>query len=267
MRQKRKKDKESRMDDSWLLPYADMLTLLLALFIVLFAMSEVDVQRYKELSQVFKREFSTGGKGVLDHSETPIDTLHQDEAPKEEETKDVDADEQEKETKESASEQSKYNLQSIEQEMEKYITENNLAEVLGTALTDEGLLITIRSDISFDSGSATVNEEGKEIAKELSHLIQTDPPHQMVISGHADDLPIHNADFQSNWELSVMRAVNFMGLLLENEALENDRFSAKGYGEHHPIAPNDTEKNRAKNRRVEILVLPDLEIKQENESN
>ena len=85
------------------------------------------------------------------------------------------------------------------------------------------------------------------------------PPRHIIISGHTDNVPIHNAQFASNWELSVMRAVNFMKVLLENPNLDPRWFSAKGYGEFKPVAPNNTPEGRMKNRRVEILILPKTE--------
>src|SRR5699024_12153933 len=90
--------------------------------------------------------------------------------------------------------------------------------------------------------------------------------HQVVVSGHADDRPIHNVEIASNWELSVIRAVNFMGLLLENDNLDPERFSAKGFGEHQPLLPNTSEENRAKNRRVEDLILPNYDLQAEGEN-
>ncbi|HLQ72972.1 MAG TPA: flagellar motor protein MotB [Bacillota bacterium] len=268
MRRKKNKKQEEKMDDSWLLPYADMLTLLFALFIVLFAMSEVDIQRYKDLSQVFKREFSTGGEGVLDYSSRPIEPLDRDQSPTEEDSLPDRPGEGENDQDDHAAVQQEIaQLQVIQDQMSEYIEENNLSEVLGTKFTDEGLLVTVRTDISFDSGSAKVKKRGMEIAEELAPIIATDPPHQIVVSGHADDRPIDNEEFRSNWELSVMRAINFMGLLLENKDLNPDRFSAKGYGENHPIVPNTSEEARAKNRRVEVLVLPNVEIQVEDLEN
>ena len=98
------------------------------------------------------------------------------------------------------------------------------------------------------------------MAKEVAKLLYTDPPHQVVVAGHADDRPISSAEYASNWELSVARAVNFMKILLENEDLDPTLFSAKGYGEYKPIVPNTSEENRAKNRRVEVLITPNYEI-------
>lgn len=251
MRRKREK-KEHKMDDSWLLPYADLLTLLLALFIVLFSMSEVDSQKYSQLAEIFKSEFSDG-KGILENGDEPIDPpLESDQ--NDEPAEDADQEIQNKHTEELEQ------LQGLQKEINNYIIEGELSETLETLLTDEGLLITILNDISFDSGSAIVKDKGIEVAREVSEFLMTDPPHQIVISGHADDRPMHNMLFASNWELSVTRAINFMTLILKNEGLDPTRFSAKGFGEHQPIVPNTSEENRAKNRRVEVLILPNYEI-------
>ena len=84
-----------------------------------------------------------------------------------------------------------------------------------------------------------------------------DPPRNIVISGHTDNVPIKTDEFDSNWDLSVMRAVNFMKeVAAGNEELDSKYFSVKGFGEYNPIATNDTEEGRAKNRRVEVLVQP-----------
>jgi len=251
MRRKRKK-KEYKMDDSWLLPYADLLTLLLALFIVLFSMSNLDAQKYEDLARVFKSEF-THGTSILEEGDTseelPIDFDNNDDDIKEED-----------QVVESDHTRELQQLQELQDGIDHYISESNLLNIIDTSLTDEGLLITILNDISFDSGKATVKKEGQEIAKEVSEFLITDPPHQIVVSGHADDIPMHNKEFSSNWELSVTRAINFMALLLENKDLDPTRFSAKGFGEHKPIVPNTNEENRAKNRRVEVLILPNYEI-------
>ncbi|WP_099159577.1 flagellar motor protein MotB [Virgibacillus ndiopensis] len=258
---KRKKQRRnSHINESWLLPYSDMLTLLVALFIVLFAMSEIDVQKYKELSQVFKNEFS-GGQSIFENKESPVNKPN--EMPIDIE-KDKDKDKEKENDKEN---QELAKLQAMQQKINNYITKNKLSEKLATKLTDEGLLVTILNDVSFDSASAEINKKGEKIAREVSEFLYSDPPHQIVVSGHTDDRPIHNEKYASNWELSVIRAVNFMRLLLQNEDLDPERFSAKGFGEHHPIAPNTSEENRAKNRRVEVLILPNYEIQTKGSNN
>lgn len=268
-RKRRSKEPDEKPDESWLLPYADMLTLLFALFIILFAMSDVNAQKYDQLSKVFQHEFSSN-KGIIMDSESLIDSPSDVpiSADTEDENKGEGTDEDEDEDKDEDEDQNKaenengelLELRTLEQDIDSYVIANNLSEVLGTKLTDEGLLITISNKISFDSGSAKVKDEGKKIAKEVSKLLYTDPPNQIVISGHADDRPIYNVDYASNWELSVIRAINFMALILEDEEFNPGLFSAKGFGEHQPLVPNTSEENRQKNRRVEVLILPNYAI-------
>lgn len=255
-RDKRKKPEE-KINESWLLPYADMLTLLFALFVVLYAMSEVDLQKFERLAYVFKSEFMSGA-GVIDDGvsivpeETPVDVIED----KEDEKEDA-------ELQESVQEYEK--LLSIQERIEDYIALNSLTDTLGTKLTGEGLLITVRTDVTFDSGSAQVKPEGVEIAKEIAKLLETDPPHEVVVNGHADDRPINNREFASNWELSTMRAIQFLYLLLDYTDIDPKWFSARGYGEYQPMVPNTSAENRSINRRVEVLILPNHDIESEIE--
>ncbi len=256
-RRKRNDQEEENMDESWLLPYSDMLTLLLALFIVLFAMSEVDVRKFEQLAFIFKTEF-TNGAGIIDEgvSITPETTSV---------NKNENEEEEEKTEEEIAQFKEYQELKMIQQNIEEYITTNSLTETLGTKLTSEGLLITVRTDITFDSGSAKVKKQGVEIAKEIAAFLSTDPPHEIVVNGHADDRPMYNEEYSSNWELSSMRAIQFMYLLLESSQLEPKWFSARGYGEYRPTVPNTTEENRTINRRVEVLIQPNHDIEKEIE--
>lgn len=181
MSNKRKKNKNEKIDDSWLLPYADMLTLLLALFIVLFAMSEVDVRKFERLAYIFQSEFMSGS-GVIDDGETIIS---------EETSEDIEAGKEDEEVDEITDEglQEYEKLLAMQERIEEYIALNSLTDTLGTKLTGEGLLITVRTDITFDTGSAKVKPQGEEIAKEIANLLQTDSPHEIVVNGHADDRP------------------------------------------------------------------------------
>lgn len=260
MRRQRGK-KGTHIDESWLLPYADLLTLLVALFIVLFAMSDISSQKYEELAGVFRSEFSGGGSGILDNQKDPIETPV--ESGELQEENGVNEDEEEVGEGPSEAEGERERLENLQESIQDYIEENSLDEQFQTNLTDEGLLITIVNDVFFESGSASVSEAGEEVARDVSNLLYTDPPYEIVISGHADDVPIGSAIFESNWELSIFRALNFMNLVLENEELDPTLFSAKGFGEYRPIVPNTSEENRAKNRRVEVLILPNFEISME----
>ena len=122
-------------------------------------------------------------------------------------------------------------------------------------------MVTILENILFDSGKADVKLESLGIAKEMSSLLVSASPREITVSGHTDNVPIANAQFASNWELSTQRAVNFMQVLLQNKKLQPEKFSAIGYGEYRSIAPNDTQEGKAKNRRVEVFILPLTEKK------
>lgn len=240
-KKKKHDDHEEHIDESWLIPYADLLTLLLALFIVLFASSSVDATKFKQISESFSTIFN-GGTGVMTYPNETIPNNTNGPANKDTNKGNGKTDQKE--------------LQNLQSKIDQYIVQNKLQGSLKTTLTDEGLLITITNDILFDSGSAVVRTNERDIAVQISKLLVSNPPLNVIVSGHTDNIPIQNNLFESNWDLSVSRAVNFMKIMLENKNLKPQSFSAKGYGEFKPISSNRTEIGRAKNRRVEILVLP-----------
>jgi chemotaxis protein MotB len=260
-RHRKKKHVDDHMDESWLIPYADLLTLLLALFIVLFAMSSVDAQKFQLLSKSFNEMF-TGGTGLLNYkSPTPegqIDTPIQrkkDQKKEKLQSEDLAAVKQKEEEK-LALAKDQQELKALQIKVNTYIQKNNLSNKLQTSLTNEGLLVTIRDNVLFNSGSADVRDIDLKTANEIANLLVMDPPRNIIISGHTDNVPISNSQYDSNWELSVMRAVNFMKVILDNHKLDPRWFSAKGFGEFQPVASNNTTDGKSRNRRVEILILP-----------
>ncbi len=246
-KKKKKQHHDEHMDESWLVPYADILTLLLALFIVLFAASNVDAKKFQEIAKAFNTSFS-GGTGVLEFP-SPTETGEMEQL-------DVQDKKSSEATEEELKQLEQEKLAEIKEKVDSYIEEKKLGNQLKTTLTDEGLLITILDDIFYDSGSAEIREKDKQFAKEISELLVMNPPRNIIVSGHTDNVPISNSTYESNWELSVMRAVKFIKVLTENNKLDSSVFSAKGFGEFKPVAPNDTEEGREKNRRVEVLILP-----------
>ncbi len=258
------------MNESWLIPYADILTLLLALFVILFAMSSVNAQKFSVLSRAFNEMF-TGGTGILQF-DTPVPAgnangqnvtksgLGKDGSQQKGTTKDQQQQNQQQQQKQQQQTEkiNKEDLLKLQSTLNSYISKDNLGTDLQTAITTEGLLVTIRNDILFDSGSAEVRSENLNTAMEISKLLTMDPPRNIIISGHTDNVPISNSKYASNWELSVMRAVNFMRIIMDNSKLDPKYFSAKGFGEYQPVASNDSPDGRAKNRRVEILISPKI---------
>lgn len=251
-KRKKKPHHEEHMDESWLIPYADLLTLLLALFIVLFASSSVDAVKFQMISQSFSEVF-TGGTGVMEYnSPVPQDDV---DAPIDKEKKEEQQDDEQKETPASLK-KDREALEDLQTKINTYIEKSNLTDKLDTSLTDEGLLLSIRDNVLFNSGSADILGQDLKTATEIAGLLILNPPRNIIISGHTDNVPIGSSRYESNWELSVMRAVNFMKIILDDEKLDPRWFSAKGFGEFQPIASNETSEGKARNRRVEILILP-----------
>lgn len=246
---KRKKKHEEHVDEAWLLPYADILTLLLALFIVLFAASEVDSKKFQAISSSFNSELQ-GGTGILDQ-EAPVESLDPSTTAKLNE--DLPSGESDEEILAARDQQE---LEDFQTKIEAYIDEKGLSPRLQTEMTVKGLMITIKEGVLFESGSADIIGGSQTIADEISNLLVSDPPRMIFIEGHTDNIPAGTKEYPTNWELSSARAINFMKILLENDKLDPEKFSATGYSEYHPIATNDTPEGRTENRRVEVLISP-----------
>jgi chemotaxis protein MotB len=267
---RRKEDHEEHIDETWLIPYADLLTLLLALFIVLFATSTADKELLTAMKQAFYKEYtgvmpevesgdpSSGGtnKGssVVPGYESGSET-------EESSSKnDNNTDDSKKSVKEATADL----VSALQKEFASYIKTNNLGEEMNVKAEQEGLLVTLTSDVWFPSGSAEINDSQKEIAAQIATMIadiqnERQVMLSVIVSGHTDDVPISGSQFPNNWSLSVTRAVNFMEALMNSSSLQPANFSARGFGEYEPISTNDTEEGRRQNRRVEVMISPKFE--------
>jgi len=241
---KKKHEHEEHIDESWLIPYADLLTLLLALFIILFASSQVDSKKYEQIMASLNSAF-TGGISFLDSSNMiPIQPN-----PNSAKTEGTPNDELERLKKEQS------DLEKLKQEMDRYIQDNKLTTEVVTTLTEDMLMINIRDTALFASGSATVKPEAGQLGVKIAEMISLYPDYQIEVAGHTDNVPISNREFESNWDLSSKRALNFMKILLGNTSVNQARFRSSGFGEFRPIDTNDTLEGRAKNRRVEVNIM------------
>ena len=243
-KKKRGKKHEEEASEAWLLPYSDLMTLLLALFIALFAITQTDQTKITALAQAFSSAFNMGGPSFFNQMGPNVSSQREMVA-----TEDAGN---------SAYIQENQTLESIQRQLEDYIQQNNLQDQLSTQLEEEGLMIRIKEKALFPSGSADLVPESQRIGPIVAGLLAA-IPERVLISGHTDTDPISNARFPSNWELSSTRAMTFMKYLLSiNQDLNPARFSAIGYGEYRPIASNDTPEGKQTNRRVEILIARTL---------
>lgn len=252
MSRRKREHHEEHIDETWLIPYADLLTLLLALFIVLFASSKIDAAKFDQLIQSLSSAFK-GGVSIMETSSSA--TLSQDLADSTRKTPMEDNKELDKNLILQKYKQETIELEQLKKKLDKYIRENNLTAELETKLTNYSLMITIRDTALFTSGSAQIRPESRKLAVEIAKMLVPYPNKEITVAGHTDNRPIHTAEFADNWDLSSKRALNFMKILLENPGLNPTRFSATGYGEYRPIASNDTNGGRAQNRRVEVSIV------------
>ncbi len=145
-------------------------------------------------------------------------------------------------------------LKKIKEKIDRYVFLNQLEKFVSTKITQkEGLVVTFSEKYMFDSGKAEIYPEAKKVIQEIASLL-VDEPNRISIEGHTDNTPINTLEFPSNWELSTKRATNVLKYLLEELKFSPKRLTAAGFGEWHPVAPNDTFENKAKNRRVDLIV-------------
>jgi Flagellar motor protein len=242
---------EEHADETWLVPYSDILTLLLALFIVLFASSQIDQKKFEQVANSLNGAFN-GSPSFFEHVRSvpqsadgqpqSLDTSQPLFAP-------MGNDRNTNFQQETAQ------LLDAKRKLDQYIQDNNLTGAFGTQLTDDGLLIRIKDSALFASGQAALLPTSRDYAATIAAMLAT-LPQQVVISGHTDNMPINTAEFPTNWDLSAKRALNFMKYLLSMDGkLQPARFSAIGHGEYRPASSNETAEGRAQNRRVEVLIV------------
>ncbi len=237
----KKKHPEHVNHERWLVSYADFITLLFAFFVVLFASGQADKKKQTRMSLAMQTAFQHNG--IFDpHSKTP--PISDDAGAAQNATPAPIA-----LPLPSQDEQARTIEDVIQQEIAR---RQSSAFSVTVRPTPEGLVVSLREAGFFASGSAELRPEALETLRAVASAL----PHQpMRVEGHTDNVPIHTAQFATNWELSTARAATITRLLLAEHAADAGRISAAGYAEFRPTAPNDTETERAQNRRVDIVLL------------
>lgn len=248
----RHEEHEEHADESWLLPYSDLMTLLVALFIVMYSMSATDAKKFQEMSDAFSSVLN-GGSGVLEERAAMPSRNQQDLGKNDDELNVSKKTEEEEMAK--LRQQEQEDLEKLKKQFDQYINQNGLTDLLSTKLNQSQLMITISDNALFASGQAIVKDDSRQLAKSISTMLQQFPDYEVVVQGHTDNIPISNSEYSSNWDLSADRALQFMKILLLNTNLNPRKFSAIGYGEYHPISDNTTAVGRSKNRRVEVSII------------
>jgi chemotaxis protein MotB len=221
--------------ERWLVSYADFITLLFAFFVVLYSSSRADQKKQQQVAQAINSAFQALGlfPGV---GARPLPAASQPAMPEPPSAEDLTA---------------------LKKQMEQVLGSLVGEHTVAIHLDREGLVISLREAGFFESGSARPKAEALPLLARIGAALNS-TPYLIRIEGHTDNVPIHTAEFDSNWELSAARATHLARLFIGSPGIRPERLSASGYGEYHPAASNDTAEGRAENRRVDIIVLPRL---------
>ncbi len=270
--------KHEESAERWLLTYADMITLLMALFMVLFSISSVNISKEQVLQKSLRAAFSgdilPGGKGITH----PGATANSSKAPSSIDvqaivpvTASTASTLQSSSTHGSASSQGAISptaaaAQSVEaarqeqlfaqikHELDAYARSHGFANKVQTTIEARGLVIRVLTDdLLFASGSAALSPRSDALLSRIAELLQLAGGHPIDVEGNTDNVPIHGGLYPSNWELSTARASTVLRYLV-GQGIAPSRLVAVGYAEQHPIASDATAAGRAQNRRVEIVV-------------
>ncbi len=263
---------EHESNERWLLTYSDMITLLLALFVVLFSISSVNVSKFVSLQQSLKAAFSgsilSGGSSILEsgadstghqnpnNTEVPAIVPLTPTIPKPTD-QGAQADQAQinallKEAQNASQENSDF--EALKHRLNTYARAHGFANQVKAQIKQQGLVVTVLTDnLLFASGQDTLEPQSYPLLNEISTLINLDnEQHPVVVEGYTDDVPISNSEFQSNWWLSSGRANVVLQYILTRD-VPAVRLSEQGFGDQHPVASNATPEGRAQNRRVEVV--------------
>ena len=235
-------DEEHPNHERWLISYADFITLLFAFFVVLFATTYRDNQAIRKLARAITQGFQTMGafnsNTLGTHVSDPVTDSVSSAAP----------------SADQATAEAESRMIDLKKQLETAMGKELANHEMALQVTPQGFVISLRELGFFDSGQAQLlpgaNDKIIRIARVLSqHGLE------IRIEGHSDDQPIHNEQFNSNWDLSAARAMAVLSLLVDQAGFDPAKLSASGYGQYRPIADNSTPEGRRMNRRVDLVVM------------
>jgi chemotaxis protein MotB len=246
-RKRRGHEEEHENHERWLVTYADMLTVLMALFIVMFALSVVDKAKFEKFAEGVNGDLGNGssllegGPGLQQAGDTPVDLQSAITALNE------------KQSRQRAASQEQDDLERARQEILQALVAKGMQDDVRFELDERGLVVTVvTDDVLFALGSADLRPKGTAVLDAIAPALEA-LPNQVTVEGHTDDLPI-SGRYASNWELSTERATSVLRYLLDTHHVQAKRLSASGYADQRPLTPNISAAARSANRRVEVVV-------------
>jgi len=229
--------------ERWLLTYSDLITLLMIFFVVMYASSNVDSTKYKQISDSFRMALGTGA------SPSGNNIITSDAAGNLDAVANMNMAAQKIKAAEETTK-----LNDVKEKVDKFLQGNGMAGNASTKIEDRGLIISLKDTVIFDNAKADIKPEIKPRLIELGKFLnQLD--NFVRVEGHTDSVAMHSYQFDSNWELSATRATNVIKMLIAESGVTPKRLSAVGYGEFRPVGDNKTEVGRSRNRRVDIIIM------------
>lgn len=248
----KKKERKHENNERWLLTYSDLITLLMIFFVIMYASSNVDKQKYKKLEDSFNSAFG-GSQNVIGEGGTVSNS----------DDINVMPELAEPSSGNDSQTSSVTSIDELKEDVDTIINSNNLSGEISTKIEERGLVVSLVNNVFFDSAKATIRDDMREELIEVTKVLKG-IDNYIRVEGHTDSLPIHNEEFNSNWELSSVRASNVVEFLVGN-GVNPEKLSAVGYGEYRPVADNSTDEGRGKNRRIDIVILDSTLNKDEAE--
>lgn len=252
--------------ERWLVSYGDLLTLLFAVFVTMYAMSQSDKKKVEEVAASLRESFgystqaSAGQKGVLQSQDVkPIPAVKPELAVIPITNRMPPAGPRQGGTEKGRSVRSRADereFQVIKSAIEAYLLKSGMHSQVALSITSRGLVVSLKEAGFFDSGSARLKSESIRTLSSIADTLHA-YTNRLRIEGHTDSVPIRSAVFKSNWELSTARATNVIHFLVDTSGFDPESLSAVGYGQYQPIVANESPEQRAKNRRVDIVLLAD----------
>jgi chemotaxis protein MotB len=246
---RKKKAPEHVNHERWLISYGDFITLLFALFVVLFASSQVDKRKTVAVAQAIQVAFQQLGVFSNGRGERTLDQVRLIANA----SKSAEASDSEPDLLQGAMYR-KGELEGIKTALGQVLAPEIALHEVHLRMTRDGLVISLQEIGFFDSGSAVMKPDAIPVLSKISRVLST-ANQNIRVEGHTDNAPIHNLHYRSNWELSTARATEVLDLLITRFGISPERLSAAGYAQYHPIASNTTIQGRSLNRRVDIVVL------------
>ncbi len=228
---------------AWMNTYGDMVTLVLTFFVLLFSFSTIDAKKWEEIVNSFSGQRlvvvqpldpkAADSNEIIRTTPTPAIT------PEPSINNDI-----------------KERFDELYEKIQKHISENGLDLQLNVSKDDNLIVLRITDSALFDSGRDVIRTDALELLQSIVEIFdEYETAIKLIqIEGHTDNVPIHSAKFDSNWDLSTSRAVRVVQYFIDHSGISPMKYAASGYGEYHPVASNDTEEGKTKNRRVDFVI-------------